>query len=375
MSTVSSPSGVADSAFMRRAIELSEFGLGWTSPNPLSGAVIVKDGEIVGEGFYQTWGSPHAEACALGAAGERASGATLYLTVEPCYSRNRESCVSLIAEAGIGRVVIGAEDPNPPAAGKGIAALRERGIDVQAGVEEKEIRRRNEAWYKFLATRRPFVALFAAMSFDGRVATTIGERPMPPRGVIDQLRATHDAVLVGVSTVVQDDPEIISLLERARNPLCIVVDGMARTPVSARILGNKGAGARPQALVVTTRFAPDDKLRELKAAGAEILVAPEEGDPMAANIDLNRLMTLIGKRDVSSVLIEGGGTLSDAALAAGLIDKIYLYVHPAILGGASAPGLVGGLGASFVEEAPTVGRLSCKPCGDGLLLEGYPGPA
>jgi diaminohydroxyphosphoribosylaminopyrimidine deaminase/5-amino-6-(5-phosphoribosylamino)uracil reductase len=244
------------------------------------------------------------------------------------------------------------------------------------GVEEQSIRRINEASYKFLATRRPFVALFGAMSFDGRVATAIGEKPQPPRSAIDLLRASHDAVLVGVSTVVQDDPEIATRLERARNPLCIVVDGMARTPVSARIFGNKGVpGARPQALVVTTRFAPDEKLRELKAAGAEVLVAPEEGEPMAANIDLNRLLTLLGKRDIASVLIEGGGTLSDAAVAAGLIDKVYLYVHPAILGGASAPGLVGGLGASFVEEAPALTRLACKPCGDGLLLEGYLGPA
>ncbi|MBM3266984.1 MAG: bifunctional diaminohydroxyphosphoribosylaminopyrimidine deaminase/5-amino-6-(5-phosphoribosylamino)uracil reductase RibD [Candidatus Sericytochromatia bacterium] len=373
MSTVSTPAGTTDTAFMRRAIELSEFGRGWTSPGPMAGAVVVKDGEVVGEGFYQGGGSPHAEPCALGAAAERAQGATLYVTIEPCFSRTRESCISRIAESGVARVVIGAEDPNPVAAGKGVAALRERGVEVHVGVEEQVIRRGNEASYKFLATRRPFVALFGTMSFDGRVATSIGEKPEAPRSAVDLLRASHDAVLVGVSTVVQDDPEITTHLERARNPLCIVVDGMARTPVSARILGNKGAGARPQALVVTTRFAPDDKLRELKAAGAEVLVAPEEGDPLAANIDLNRLLTLLGKREVASVLIEGGGTLSDAALAAGLIDKIYLYVHPAILGGASAPGLVGGLGASFVEEAPAVSRLGCRPCGEGLLLEGYLG--
>jgi len=180
---------------------------------------------------------------------------------------------------------------------------------------------------------------------------------------------------VGVSTVVQDDPEILAGMPRARDPLRIVVDGMARMPVSCRLLAKNTPGARPQTLVVTTRFAPDDKIRDLKTAGAEIIVAPEEGDPMAANVDLNRLMTILGKRDIASVLIEGAGTLTDAALAAGAVDKIYLYVHPALLGGTSAPGLVGGLGVSFIEEAQTVRRLSAKPCGDGLLLEGYVGPA
>ncbi len=374
MSTASTASTVGDNAYMRRALELSEFGRGWTSPNPMSGAVVVTDGEVVGEGFLQTWGKTHAELCALDAAGERARGATLYVTVEPCFHPNRESCVTRILAAGITRVVIAAEDPNPSASGRGISKLREQGIVVEVGVEEQAVRLLNEASYKFLATRRPFVALFAVMSLDGKVATAIGERPPVPQAVLDRLRATFDAVLLGVSTVVQDDPEITISLPRARDPMCIVVDGMARTPVSSKILVKPNPAGKPQTLLVTTRFAPDDKLRELKAAGAEIVVAPEEGDPMAANIDINRLMTLLGKRDVSSVLIEGGGTLSDAALAAGAVDKLFLYVHPAILGGTSAPGLVGGLGASFIEEAQIVRQLTCQPVAGGLLLEGYLSP-
>lgn len=374
MSSVSTPTALGDSAFMRRALELSEFGRGWTSPSPMSGAVVVKDGEIVGEGFLQTWGRAHAEIHALDAAGDRAQGATLYVTIEPCWHPNRESCVSRIVEAGISRVVVAAEDPNPSAAGRGIARLRESGVEVDVGVEEQAVRLLNEASYKFLATRRPFVALFGVMSVDGKVATAIGERPPVPQAVVDRLRATYDAVLFGVSTVVQDDPDLTVNLPRAREPICIVVDGMARTPVSSKILVNPNPGGRPQTLVVTTRFAPDERVRELKAAGAEIVVAPEEGEPMAANVDLNRLMTILGKRDISSVLIEGGGTLVDAALAAGAVDKLYLYVHPAILGGTSAPGLVGGLGASFIEEAQRVQRLSCQPADEGLLIEGYLSP-
>lgn len=374
MSTASTTSALGDSTYMRRALELSEFGRGWTSPNPLAGAVVVKDGEVVGEGFLQTWGKAHAEICALEAAGERARGATLYVTVEPCWNPNRESCVSRIADAGITRVVVGAEDPNPSASGRGIARLRERDVMVEVGVEEQAVRILNEASYKYLATRRPFVALFGVVSLDGKVATAIGERPPVPQAVLDQLRATYDAVLLGVSSVVQDDPEISINLPRARDPICIVVDGMARTPVSSKILVKPNPGSRSQTLVVTTRFAPDDKLRELKTAGAEIVIAPEEGEPMAANIDLNRLMTILGKREIGSVLIEGGGTLVDAALAAGAVDKLYLYLHPAILGGTSAPGLVGGLGASFIEEAQQVQRMSCRPAGEGLLIEGYLSP-
>lgn len=374
MSTASTASALDDNAYMRRALELSEFGRGWTSPNPMSGAVVVAGGEVVGEGFLQTWGKAHAEVCALDAAGERSRGATLYVTVEPCWNLNRESCVSRIIESGVARVVVAAEDPNPSASGRGIAKLRESGIIVDVGVEEQTVRLLNEASYKYLSTRRPLVALFGVMSLDGKVATAIGERPPVPQDLLDKLRATYDAVLLGVSTVVQDDPDLTSNLPRARDPMCIVVDGMARTPVSSKILAKPNPAAKTQTLVVTTRFAPDDKLRELKVAGAEIVVAPEEGEPMAANIDLNRLMTILGKRDVSSVLIEGGGTLVDAALAAGAVDKVYLYVHPAILGGTSAPGLMGGLGASFIEEAQRVTRISCRPAGEGLLIEGYLSP-
>lgn len=361
--------------FMQRALELAILGRGWVSPNPMSGAVVVRDGQIVGEGFHPATNKSHAEIFALDAAGDQTRGATLYLAIEPCRHAARAGCVDRILDVGIKRVVIAHEDPNPATSGKGIAMLREAGIQVDVGMLGDACRRLNEANFKFMATRRPFVALYGVMSLDGKIATSIGERPIAPQSARDELLAAHDAVLLGVSAVMQDDPDVGSGLPRSRNPLRVVVDGMARTPATSRILAKPGpAEARPGTLIVTTKFAPDDRIVDLKAAGAEILIAPEEGEPLAANIDLGRLMVLLGKRDITSLLIEAGGTLSDAVLSAGVVDKIYVYVFPGILGGTSAPSLVGGLGASFIEEAQMVTQFSARPCGDGLLIEAYLGP-
>lgn len=360
-----------DHTQMTRALQLAQYGLGWASPNALSGAVVVKDGEVAGEGFFQCSGQPHAETNAIETAGSRTNGGTLYVLVEPCWHANRDCCVTRILNAGIERVVVASEDPNPAIARKGIGALRDAGITVDVGLEAEAAMLLNEAVYKYLATRRPFVTLFATVSFDGKVATSIGERPSPPGEILDLMRASADAVMVGVGSILQDDSDFATRWPRARPPLCLVIDGMARTPISARILAQPTPGARPQSIIVATRYAPDDKIRDLKAVGAEIVMAQEVGDPLAANIDLSRLMAMLGKREIASVLIEGCGTLSDAALAAGVVDKICLYLYPAILGGTSAPTLVGGLGVSFIEEAQSITRTALRPCGAGWLLEGY----
>ncbi|MBI6545531.1 MAG: bifunctional diaminohydroxyphosphoribosylaminopyrimidine deaminase/5-amino-6-(5-phosphoribosylamino)uracil reductase RibD [Cyanobacteria bacterium NC_groundwater_1444_Ag_S-0.65um_54_12] len=361
-----------DDCYMCRALELARQGRGWTSPNPMSGAVVVKDNVIVGEGFYPAFGKSHAEIFALDAAGGQARGSTLYVISEPCQHNNRQACADRILNAGIERVVVAAADPNPASTGKGIEALKSAGVVVEVGLAGDQARSLNEPYYKFLATRRPFVTWYAVMSCDGKVATTIGERPVAPNECGVELRASNDAVLVGVSTVAQDDPDIVSSLPRSRNPLRVIVDGMARTPPGCRLLaGPTIPGTRPGTLIVTTRFAPDDRLRELKEAGAEILVAPEEAEPLTANVDLRRLMLLLGKREITSLLIEGSGTLADAALASGIVDKVIFFIYPAIIGGTSAPSLVGGIGTSFIEEAQQLRQLAARPCGDGVLLEAY----
>ncbi len=362
-----------DAVFMRRALDLAGQGRGWTSPSPMSGAVVVKGGTIVGEGFSSKPGHPHAETFALDAAGADARGSDLYVVTEPCVLR--EGCVSGILDSGVRRVVIATQDPNPATAGKGISRLQAAGVEVTLGVEAASARRLNEAAIKFLATRRPFVSLSAVMSFDGKTATAIGERPAPPLEATDDLRSAYDAILIGVGTVLHDDPDLTVTAMRARNPLRIVVDGMARTPPGCNLLSRKGTrGLRPATLIVTTRFAPEERIRELQESGAEILQAPEEEDSMTGDVDLTRLMLLLGRRDISSVLIEGEGSLIDAALTARIVDKVHAYLAPVILGGTSAPGLVGGVGASFVEEGRTLHELTCKPVGSGLMLAAYLDP-
>lgn len=363
-------SPASDVAFMTRALELAVQGRGWTSPSPMSGAVVAKGNELLGEGFSSKPGHPHAEIFALDAAGEAARDADLFVVNEPCAQRN--GCVSRIIEAGIRRVIVACEDPIAALAGKGIAQLRAEGIEVEVGVERARARRINEAAIKFLTTRRPFVALNAVMSFDGKTATAIGERPVPPPEVVDDLRSSYDAVMVGVGTVLNDDPDLTTASPRSRNPLRIVIDGMARTPPGCKFLSRQGTrGLRPAALIVTTRFAPDDRVRALQEGGAEVVVAPEEEESMTGDVDLAKLMAILGRRDIASVLVEGEGSLIDAALAAQVIDKVHAYMAPVLLGGSSAPSLVGGVGVSFVEEAQRLHGLEARPCGDGLLLEGY----
>lgn len=367
----------ADSIYMQRAIELAQQGRGWTSPNPMSGAVIVRGDEVVGEGFHPQVGQSHAEIFALDAAGEAAEGGTLYVTIEPCGLAGRAStCVQRIVAAGIARVVVGSEDGNPLTAGRGIQALKHAGLEVEVGIERERARQLNEVFFKYITTKRPFVAVRTAMSLDGKIATAVGERQYigGPEALnqLQELRATYDAVMVGVNTVVQDDPDIICSLPRARNPLRIIIDSMARTPVSCKLLAKSGTGLlRPNTIVVVTKHAPEDRIRALQAVGAEILVCPETGSTFDAHVDLNKLMQILGRREVSSILIEGGGNLNAAALQAGIVDKFYCTVAPIIIGGQTSPTPVEGMGVSLVDEAVPLYKMRSTAIGNDLLIEAY----
>lgn len=366
----------ADRQFMNRAIELAWQGRGWTSPNPLVGAVVVKDGQIIGEGFHPAVGKPHAEVYALDAAGESAQGATLYVTLEPCAHHGRTPpCVDRVLESGLARVVVAVEDPNPVVAGKGIQRLRAAGIEVEVGVLGDEAAKINERFFKYIKTKRPFVAIKTGMSLDGKIATASGESMWitneTSRGYVQILRATYDAIMVGVNTVVQDNPKLTCRLPGGRQPMRIIIDSMARTPVNAKLFEFENTAHRPNTLICVGARAPEDRVRALRAAGAEIMVCPDTGYSVDTHIDLAKLMPLLGKREITSILLEGGGTINAAALDAAIVDKVYVFVAPKIIGGVGAPTMVEGSGVTLLEEAVQLYRMSCTAMNGDLLIEAY----
>ncbi|MEB3221971.1 MAG: bifunctional diaminohydroxyphosphoribosylaminopyrimidine deaminase/5-amino-6-(5-phosphoribosylamino)uracil reductase RibD [Candidatus Sericytochromatia bacterium] len=371
----------ADERFMARALELAWQGRGWTSPNPMVGAVVVRDGHIVGEGFHPQAGKPHAEVFALDAAGDDARGATLYVTLEPCAHHGRTPpCVERVLAAGVRRVVAAVVDPNPLVAGRGMAALEAAGVEVAVGVLGQEAATANERFFKYIRTKRPFVAIKTGMSLDGKIATASGESQWitndHSRGHVQILRATYDAVMVGVNTVVQDNPRLTCRISGGRQPVRIIIDSMARTPLNANLFA-KPAGTsalRSNTIVCVGSKAPDERVRALREMGAEILLCHDAGFSSDTHIDLAKLMVTLGKREITSILLEGGGTLNAAALEAGIVDKVYVYVAPKLIGGVGAPTMVEGSGVTLLEEAVQLHRLTATEMGGDILLEAYTQP-
>lgn len=370
-----------DDAYMARALELAQQGRGWTSPNPMVGAVVLSEhGEVVGEGFHPGVGKPHAEVFALDAAGDQAAGGTLYVSLEPCAHQGRTPpCVERVLRSGVRRVVIAHEDPNPLVAGRGIASLQEAGLLVTVGPGREAAMRLNEAFLKFIRTKRPFLAVKVGMSLDGKIATASGESQWitneSSRLHVQQLRAQYDAIMVGVNTVVADNPRLTCRLPGARQPWRIIIDSMARTPLNAKVFDKPGPGAmRSPTLVCVGPKAPDERVRALREAGAEILQAPDTGFGLDSHLDLARLMALLGKRELSSILLEGGGTLNAASLESGIVDKVYAYVAPKIIGGVGAPTMVEGSGITLLEEAIQLHRMRPTWLDGDVLLEAYTSP-
>lgn len=331
------------------------------------GAVLVKGDQVVGEGYHRQVGGPHAEVWALREAGGRAKGATLYVSLEPCCRQGRTPpCTDAIIEAGIARVVAACLDPNPRVNGAGLELLRAAGIAVEAGVMEAEARRLNQAYCKHITTGLPFVALKAAMSLDGKIATARGESKWitgeRARAAAHRLRAQHDAVMVGVGTVLADDPQLTVRAARGRTPLRVVVDSRARTPPRARLLT---ADERPPVIAVT-RDAPEARVRRLEGAGGQVWRVGAR----AGKVDVKRLMKKLGAEGVLSVLVEGGGTLAAAVLAAGLVDRVYFFVAPRLIGGVGALTPVEGAGVSRLAEAWRIEALQVRRVGQDLLVSG-----
>ncbi len=360
-----------DQKFMRRALLLAARARGRTSPNPLVGAAIVRDGEIVGEGYHQKAGGAHAEVHALNQAGPLARGATMYITLEPCPHWGRTPpCTKAVIRSGIANAFVAMADADPRVAGNGIRQLEEAGIHVQVGLCEGEARRLNEVFIKYIMTKHPFVILKSAISLDGKIATASGESQwitsQASRLKGHEIRDQVDAILVGVGTVLRDNPSLTTRLPdpNGKDPIRIVVDSRGRTPPKAKIFNpDNDAGT----LMAVTENAPPKNIESLKAVGAEVMVIEEED----GRVCLGALMRELGRKEITNVLIEGGGEINASALKAGIVDKIMFFIAPKLIGGKNAPGPIDGEGIECLSKAFELRDVKMTQINGDFLIEGY----
>jgi diaminohydroxyphosphoribosylaminopyrimidine deaminase/5-amino-6-(5-phosphoribosylamino)uracil reductase len=361
----------ADVTYMQQALELATGGIGFVSPNPLVGCVIVKDGRIVGRGYHRRFGGPHAEVYALQEAGTQAHGAVLYVNLEPCsHTGKTPPCVEAVLAAGIGRVVIALRDPNPLVAGGGMARLQAAGVAVRLGVCEAEARRLNETFIHYITTRQPFVTLKSAMTLDGKIATRTGASRWITGEVARQeghaLRHASDAIVVGVGTVLQDDPLLTTRLPQGQgvHPLRVVVDSTLRLPLTARLTT---VTADCRTLVATTERASGERQQHLEARGVEILRLPAYDD---GRVDLEALFQALGMRGIASVMVEGGATLQATLLRRRLVHKAVVFVAPKIIG-ADGISAIGVCGIETMEQAIVLHGITSRLVGEDVMLEAY----
>jgi diaminohydroxyphosphoribosylaminopyrimidine deaminase/5-amino-6-(5-phosphoribosylamino)uracil reductase len=360
---------MTDADFLRRALAVAERGRGLTSPNPLVGAVVVRDGQVVGEGAHLRAGGPHAEVEALGAAGERARGATLYVTLEPCNHHGRTPpCAPAVARTGITRVVAALRDPNPDVAGGGASMLRQTGVTVEVGLLSAEAERQNRAWLTAMRERRPHVTLKAAATLDGKLADVHGVSRWitgeAARRQVHRMRAESDAIVVGITTALRDDPSLTVRLDTPwpREPYRVVLDTHARLSPEARVIH---AGTPARALVAVGDSAAPGRVAALQATGASVVQCPARD----GRVDVSALLARLFALEVQAVLVEGGGEVHAAFLDAGLVDRVALFVAPLLVGGRTAPGVVGGEGREL-KNALRLERPVVTAFGDDLLIEG-----
>ena len=358
---------MTDEKFMREALRIARNAEGCTSPNPLVGAVIVKDGKIIAEGWHRQAGTPHAEIHALNMAGDLSRGATLYVTLEPCSHFGRTPpCTQAIINAGISRVVAAMSDPNPKVAGHGFELLRAAGIAVEVGLLEAEARRLNEVFLKWITRRLPFVTMKFACTLDGKIATVAGESQWisseESRRFTHHLRDINDAILVGVGTVLADNPSLTTRLVEGKNPVRVIVDSNARTPLESKVVADKSA----RTIVAVTANAPPDKVRALKLRGVEVITAGN-----FERVDLTALMHALAEREITSVLVEGGGTIHFSMLRARLVDKVLAFIAPKLIGGSRALSAVGGEGFAKLSDAVELNDITTTTLGADILISGY----
>lgn len=357
---------------MKMALALAEQGKGMVSPNPLVGAVIVKDGRIIGQGYHARYGDQHAEIKALREAGSEARGATIFINLEPCCHHGRTPpCVDEIIKAGLTRAVIALKDPNPKVNGKSIDLLKKHGIDVKVGLQKKAASRLNEFFFKFINLQIPFVILKSAMSLDGKVATKMGDSKWVTnefsRRYVHRLRNRVDATMVGIETILRDDPLLTTRLddEKCHDPKRIIIDSLLRVPIKAQIFNQKSDAEN---IIVTTHNAPIERIKRIEDAGGTLIFTKVRG---RNRVDMQDMVNELGKLQITSMLIEGGPGINASAMEEGIVDKVIMFIAPMVIGGRGAPSAIQGNGVARLEEAVRLYNIKIKRLGNDIMVEGY----
>ncbi len=352
--------------YMGMALALAEKGCGYVNPNPMVGAVIVKGGVVIGRGFHEKYGSLHAERNALTDCIESPKSATMYVTLEPCCHYGKTApCTQAIIESGISEVLIGATDPNPLVAGKGIEMLRCNGVKVTHGILQEECERQNEVFFYYTKSKMPFVVMKYAMTRDGKIATHTGKSRWisseKARQNVHKSRHRYSGIMVGVNTVISDDPLLTCRLEGCRSPARIICDTNLRMPLDSRIVKT----AHEITTYIATSNSDQESRKPYSDAGCEILTISRKGP----HINLHELMRHLGKQGIDSILLEGGATLNYSALQSGIVNRVQTYIAPKVFGGSCAPGPIGGIGIDATEQAFRLAESRITMFGEDILIE------
>lgn len=354
---------ISHKKYMELTIRLAEKGKGYTSPNPLVGCIIVKRGRIVGKGFHRKAGTEHAEVLALNEAGKKAVNSTLYVNLEPCSHWGRTPpCTEKIVESSVREVIIGMNDPNPVV--NGFKELKFRGIKTKIGILEKEAKKLNEVYIKYVKTKTPFAIIKVAMSVDGKIATSTGDSKYitskEARTFVHQLRSEVDAVMVGLHTVLRDNPELTPRLVKGKDPLKIVVDSALKIPKNCALMKEPA-----KLIIATTAKANKGDIKKLQQKGVNVIITKSS----KGMVDLRDLMKQLGKHEITSIMIEGGSQLNSSAIKAGIVDKILIFTAPKIIG--NGIGAIGNLGIKKIHRAINLKNPVCRRIGNDMMVEGY----
>lgn len=360
-----------DKVYMKRALDLSLNGIGKTSPNPLVGAVIVKDGKIIGQGCHEYYGGPHAEVNAIKNATEDVEGATIYVTLEPCSHYGKTPpCAELLVNKKLSKVVISMIDPNPKVAGKGVEILKKNGVEVVIGILEKEARKVNEIFLKYIRDKKPFCILKTAMTIDGKIATKTGESMWitneKSRNYVHELRNQVSGIMVGVNTIISDNPSLTTRLEHGGiDATRIIVDSSLRIPLKSKVLN---INSPKNTIIATTKNADSKKIEILKnIEGVEVVVAPMK----ESRVDLKFLFDYLGQKGIDSVLVEGGSTLNFSVVKECLVDKVITFLAPKIIGGKDAKTSIGGDGFERLTDAVILHDIQISNFDEDIMIEAY----
>ena len=357
-----------DEKYMRLAMQLAGNAIGRTSPNPLVGAVIVKDNRVVGCGWHRKAGTPHAEVHALNQAGELAQGADVYVTLEPCAHYGKTPpCAKALVEAKVKNVYGGLLDVNPKVAGKGFKILEDAGIHVEYGFLQDELRKQNEVFFKWIEHKKPFVVLKAAMTLDGKIATATGQSKWitneTSRAYGYKLRDIYDGIMVGINTVIEDNPMLTARVDGGKNPIRIVVDSSLKIDINANVVQDKST----KTIIATTDKANKDKILKLQAQDVDVIVVDKDEND---KVDIEKLLDILGQQNICSILVEGGATLSGSFVAKKLVDKVYFFIAPKIIGGKEAKTPVAGTGILNLQEALALKDIQIEKLEEDVLIIG-----